>query len=109
MNLEKREEHASARPALAKGLITGIFPWMMMQDAAQDIGAEAEAPCNADHCEKPFPCGLARGEYGKERGEDGDAVRPCDVEEAVVVDLDADGPDDGEINRCNCQADKEES
>ena len=73
-----------------------IFFGVMAEDTEENVGAEAEAPSDAEGGDHPFPWGATWGEESVERGEDGDAVRPGDIKETVVFDAEANRPSDGE-------------
>ena len=75
-----------------------IFLGVMAEDAEENVGTEAEAPSDADGGDEQFAWGATWGEEGVERGEESDAVRPCDIEETVVFDAEADRPSDGEAD-----------
>lgn len=52
----------------------------MAEDAEENVGAEAEAPSDANGGDEQFAWRATWGEEGVERSEESDAVRPSDIE-----------------------------
>jgi len=82
-------------PISAQFGVADVFLRMMVGHAYGEVGAQTQAPKPGEAGDEGAACGIAGGRQGVEHGERQEAEGPGNVDDAEVVEVPSEEPDDG--------------